>query len=130
MSASQNQVHCVVKATGGAANCHVLIKEEAGLSFEMNRLVGTMRLRPSSLLWFTILGGLAANPAVAQIAPMGIPAPPPVAKTPKPKAIAPDAPVPGNPDFQADQQGQPAPAVPPPLPPIEVVPYNTWARSA
>jgi murein L,D-transpeptidase YcbB/YkuD len=77
-----------------------------------------MRLRPSSLLWFTILGGLAANPAVAQIAPMGIPAPPPVTKTPKPKAIAPDAPVPGNPDFQADQQAQPVPAVPPPLPPI------------
>jgi murein L,D-transpeptidase YcbB/YkuD len=118
MSASQNQAHCVVQATGGAANCHVLINEEAGLSFEMNRLVGTMRLRPSSLLWFTILGGLAANPAVAQIAPMGIPAAPPVTKTPKPKAIAPDAPVPGNPDFQADQQAQPAPAVPPPLPPI------------
>src|SRR4051794_31189878 len=50
---------------------------------------------------------------------MGVaaPAPAPVTKPPKPKTSAPDAPVPGNPDFQADQQAAPVPAPPPPLPP-------------
>jgi murein L,D-transpeptidase YcbB/YkuD len=88
--------------------------EEAGLSFEMNKLVGPMKLRPSALLWFASLGAIAASPAFSQIAPMGVPAPAPVTKTPKPKSAAPDAPVPGNPDLQADQ---PAAPVPPPLPP-------------
>ena len=79
-----------------------------------------MKLRPSSLLWFTILAGTIANPALAQIAPMGVPAPAPApaTKAPKPKTSAPDAPVPGNPDFQADQQAQPAQPAPPPLPPV------------
>ena len=87
---------------------------EAGLSFEMNKLVGPMKLRRSALLWFASLGAIAASPAFSQIVPMGVPAPAPVTKTPKPKSVAPDAPVPGNPDFQADQ---PAAPVPPPLPP-------------
>jgi len=87
---------------------------EAGLSFEMNKLVGPMKLRRSALLWFASLGAIAASPAFSQIVPMGVPAPAPVTKTPKAKSVAPDAPVPGNPDFQADQ---PAAPVPPPLPP-------------
>jgi murein L,D-transpeptidase YcbB/YkuD len=90
---------------------------EAGLSFEMNKLMGPKKLRSSSLLWFALLGGIAVNPAFSQIAPMGVPAPAPATKTPKPRTVAPDAPVPGNPDFQADQQAAQVPAAPPPLPP-------------
>jgi len=78
-------------------------------------LVEPMKLRPGALLCFALLGGIAASPALSQIAPIGIPAPAPVTKTPKPRSVAPDAPVPGNPDFQADQQA--GPALPPPLPP-------------
>ena len=79
-----------------------------------------MKLLPSSFLWFTALAGVAAAPAVSQIRPMGVPAPaanqPKTAPPAKPKAAAPDAPVPGNPDFKSDQPVQPVPA-PPPLPP-------------
>jgi murein L,D-transpeptidase YcbB/YkuD len=90
---------------------------EAGLSFEMNKLVGPKKPRSSSLLWFALLGGIAVNPAFSQTAPMGVPGPAPATKTPKPRTVAPDAPVPGNPDFQADQQAAQVPAAPPPLPP-------------
>src|SRR4051794_37833147 len=87
----------------------------------MNRLVGPMKLRPSSLLLFTALSGVIAVPAMSQNRPAGVPpAPAPRATVPpKPKTVAPAAPVAGNPDFKADQpqaQVQAAP-VPPPLPP-------------
>ena len=78
-----------------------------------------MKRRSSSLLLLTAVAATAASPALAQIRPMGVPAP--AATQPRPNVVppkvAPDAPVPGNPDYQADQsQAQPAP-VPPPLPP-------------
>ena len=80
-----------------------------------------MKLRGSSFLWFTALAGMTIAPAVAQIKPMGAAPPPGAAAQPKktpPKAAAPDAPVPGNPDFKSDQPATTVPApVPPPLPP-------------
>jgi len=89
-----------------------------------------MKLRPRSLLLFSAIAGFAAGPLFSQVRPMGVVAPPqpaanqPKAPAPKPKPstsgtkAAPDAPVPGNPDYQPDQPlaGQAAP-VPPPLPP-------------
>jgi murein L,D-transpeptidase YcbB/YkuD len=109
---------------------NVLSLWEAGLSFEMNRLMELMKRRSGSLLWFTALAGMAATPTVAQIRPMGV-APStadkprtaapvqPTAKAPNPAAKpAPDAPVPGNPDFKADQpSAAEAAPLPPPLPP-------------
>ena len=65
---------------------------------------------------FTAIGSMTAVPALAQIAPMTAPAPAPITKTPKPKTGAVDAPAPGNPDYQADQQAQLA--APPALPPV------------
>ncbi len=82
----------------------------------MNMLVRTKKLRFGALLMFTSLAGSATAPALAQIQPMG--AAPATAAPAQPKGaarVAPDAPVPGNPDFRADQS-QAAPA-PPPLPP-------------
>lgn len=68
--------------------------------------------------WMTVLGGLSATPALAQIQPMGaVPPRPAPVKPAIGGRTAPDAPVPGNPDFKADQPTvQPAP-VPAPLPP-------------
>ena len=86
-----------------------------GFSFEMKRLMGSMKLRGSSFLWFPALAGMAAVPAVAQIRPMGVPAPRPPAAN-QPKTATPEAPVPGNPDFKSDQpavQPVPVPALPP-----------------
>jgi murein L,D-transpeptidase YcbB/YkuD len=97
-----------------------------------------MMLRPSSLLLFSALVGIAAGPALSQNRPMGsmpqpAPANQPKAAVPaptKPKTAgsksaasgpksAPDAPVPGNPDYQPDQpQAAQAAPVPPPLPPV------------
>ena len=79
-----------------------------------------------ALLVTSILAGVAAGSAGAQIAPMGT-APRPAATQPRPVAPvqrqatpakpAPDALAPTNPDFKADQTAaQPAP-LPPPLPP-------------
>jgi murein L,D-transpeptidase YcbB/YkuD len=89
----------------------------------MNSLVRAMKPGRSALLGFTALAGAVAGPAVAQIRPMGV-APPSPANQPRPATTkpspttAPDAPVPGNPDFKADPlAAQPAPA-PPPLPPV------------
>ena len=65
---------------------------------------------------FTAIGSMTGVPALAQIAPMTAPAPAPITKTPKPKTGAVDAPAPGNPDYQADQQAQLA--APPALPPV------------
>ena len=87
-----------------------------GFSFEMKRLMGSMKLRPSSFLWFTALAGMAATPAISQIRPMGVPAARPPAN--QPKSATPEAPVPGNPDFKSDQpQAAPPLPAPPPLPP-------------
>ncbi|MFL6726059.1 MAG: L,D-transpeptidase family protein [Sphingomicrobium sp.] len=89
----------------------------------MNKLVGPIRRRSSALLWFSAIAGTLAGPALAQIRPMGAVAPPAaihpraaVPVQPKAKRVAPDAPVPGNPDFKADQT-QVALPPPPPLPP-------------
>jgi L,D-transpeptidase YcbB len=106
-----------------------------GFSFEMKGL-RSMNRRSGSWLLFTGLAGMAGSPALAQIRPMGVPAAPPAANQPrtsvpiqsrsvvptatpaaKPGArTAPDAPVPGNPDFKADQLQIVLPP-PPPLPP-------------
>ena len=87
--------------------------------------------------WMMALGGFAAAPTVAQIRPMGVPAPRPPASQPRmsvpvspapattgpgnPAKSGPDALAPTNPDFKADQStAQPtaqAAPVPPPLPP-------------
>jgi L,D-transpeptidase YcbB len=96
-----------------------------GLSFEMKRLVVPMKRRSSVLLVATMLAGIAAGPALAQIRPMGVAAPPvasqprpapPAAAKPRSATPAPDALAPNNPDFQADQ-AQAAPPPPAPLPP-------------
>ena len=91
----------------------------------MKRLMGPMSRRSSSLLLFTAIAGMAAGPAISQIRPMGVapPASPPRASAPaKSKTTAPDAPVPGNPDFAADQAAQPEPIAPPLPPPMWDVP--------
>ncbi len=86
-----------------------------------------MKRRSSSFLLFMALGGMALSPALAQIRPMGVPAvPAPARPTASPSApsktvepaakAAPDALVPGNPDYKADQQ-QAVTSLPPPLPP-------------
>src|SRR5690349_968418 len=85
----------------------------------MKGLVGSMKRGSSTLMLLTGIAFTAASPALGQIRPMGVPAP--AATQPRPNTVppkvAPDAPVPGNPDFQADQsQAAPVPA-PPPLPP-------------
>jgi murein L,D-transpeptidase YcbB/YkuD len=84
----------------------------------MNGLQLPVSGRAKSLMVFTALSLVAAAPAVAQIRPMGL-APPPTAPTAKPAVpaakpsrAAPDAPVPGNPDYAPDQQE----AAPPPAP--------------
>jgi murein L,D-transpeptidase YcbB/YkuD len=91
--------------------------------------------------WMTVLGGLAAGPALAQIHPLGVPAARPVANQPRatvpvsrPPATAktgtpattktaaqakagPDALAPTNPDFKADQPAAQAAPIPVVLPP-------------
>jgi len=92
----------------------------------MNKLViGPLRRRASSLLVFTAAAAIVATPAVSQIRPMGVPTPAqPRASVPAKPAPAttprtgPDAPVTGNPDYQADDQQAQAAPVPPPLPPV------------
>ena len=92
----------------------------------MNKLViGPMKRRASSLLVFTAVAAMVASPALSQIRPMGVPTPaqprasvpakPGPATTPR---TGPDAPVTGNPDYQADDQQAQAAPVPPPLPPV------------
>jgi murein L,D-transpeptidase YcbB/YkuD len=81
----------------------------------MNQLMVPRSRRSKSLLLFTALAGMAFAPAAAQIRPMGVPAP--VAAKPKAATAAPDAPVPGNPDYAPDQKALQPPPPPPPLPP-------------
>ena len=84
----------------------------------------TMSRGLRTLLLTSVLAGIGAGSAVAQISPMGTgprPAPTqqPKTATPaqRPAKIAPDALAPNNPDFKAEQTAaQPVP-VPPPLPP-------------
>ena len=96
----------------------------------MNSLIGPKKLRPTSLLLFSALTGIAAGPAISQIRPMGVATqqqplnPPRTAVSPKARIAtpaartAPDAPVPGNPDYKADQpQAAQAAPVAPALPP-------------
>jgi len=86
-----------------------------GLSFEMNVLVGPLSRRAKSILLFTALAGMTLAPAAAQVAVPRATTPVKAKPTvPAPK-ITPEAPVPGNPDFKADQQ-QPAEAAPAPAP--------------
>jgi hypothetical protein len=91
-----------------------------GLSFEMNGLNLLRGGRSKSLMVVTALAGLVAVPAAAQIAPPR-PAMPAAAKPkPKPQAArpAPDAPVPGNPDFAPDAPDTAQAPAPAPLPPV------------
>lgn len=91
-----------------------------GFSFEMKRLMGSMKLLSSSFLWFAALSGFAGAPAVSQVRPMGLStARPPVANPPK--TATPEAPVPGNPDFKSDQQ-----AATPPVAPLPQLPPAMW----
>jgi murein L,D-transpeptidase YcbB/YkuD len=77
----------------------------------MNKLVSALTVG------FMASGAFAAAPALAQIQPLGA-APPASAQTKgSGKTIAPDAPVPGNPDFKADNSQAQAQVAPPPLPP-------------
>ncbi|HET8750850.1 MAG TPA: L,D-transpeptidase family protein, partial [Sphingomicrobium sp.] len=90
----------------------------------MKSLPLPFKARAKSIFLFTAAVTMAAYPAAAQIRPMGVPAvktaKPPVAKPKppeaKPAAAAPDAPVPGNPDYAPDVEATVAPA-PAPLPP-------------
>ena len=108
--------NCVAAATGEAAGSHVLSNWEAGLSFEMNKLVGPMKRRSSSLLMFSGLAALAAGPALSQISPMGVPAPAPTTSQQRP-AIQPAPLPPGAGAPGTAQPTQPVVPVPPPLPP-------------
>src|SRR5689334_18355288 len=113
---------CGVRITGESAWRGVWQLWEAwGLSFEMNGLLRS-KGQLKSLILSTALVVLGGSAAGAQIAPMGVvpvPLPPaarPVAPPVKAQRAAPDAPVPGNPDYAPDQQESAAPA-PAPLPP-------------
>jgi L,D-transpeptidase YcbB len=93
---------------------------EVGLSFEMNELKLARARRAKSLILIAAMTGMAAAPALAQVAPAPVKAKP---AAPAPSKLAPkatpDAPVPGNPDFAPEQQelqAAPAPArLPPPV---------------
>ena len=90
-----------------------MIGWEAGLSFEMKKLVDPIKRRSSSLLMFSGLAALTAAPALSQISPMGVPAPAPTTTQQRP-AIQP---VPLPPGAGAPATAQPVVTVPPPLPP-------------
>src|SRR3954465_9590376 len=91
-------------------------------SFEMNGLVGPIGVRAKSFMIFTAAAALATVPAGAQVrtglATQVVPVRP-AATQPKPVTVpprtAPDAPVPGNPDF-APQQVTPTTPAPAPVP--------------
>lgn len=87
----------------------------------MNELMLRKAKRAGSLMLFPLLAAMAAAPGTAQVSPVR--ATTPAAAKPKlaPKSArpAPDAPVPGNPDYAPDQPQAPqmAPVVAP-LPPV------------
>src|SRR6185437_8099992 len=81
-------------------------------------------MRSNVLILFAGAAALASSPAIAQIRPIAavpaVPAAPAPAKpkTPAAKKPAPEALVPGNPDYAPDQPESPAAApAPAPLPP-------------
>ena len=84
----------------------------------MKSLPLPFKARAKSIFLFTAAVSMAAYPVAAQVRPMGVPsartAKPPVVA--KPATPAPDAPVPGNPDYAPDAETQVVP-VPAPLPP-------------
>jgi murein L,D-transpeptidase YcbB/YkuD len=86
----------------------------------MNGLKLVRSGRSKSLMVFTALGALLAVPAMAQVAPARATAP--AAAKPKPQApaarAAPDALVPGNPDFAPDAPDTAEAPAPAPLPPV------------
>src|SRR4051794_25008589 len=86
--------------------------------------LGRMSQALRTLLWTSVLAGISAAPAVAQIAPTGAvprvthPKPGIPAQRPAtPARTAPDALAPTNPDFKADQPAVQAAPIPAPLPP-------------
>ena len=85
-------------------------------SFKMNGLI-VMRGRSKSLILWASAAALAATPALAQVRPAK-PVAAPAAKPTGPAAAAPDALVPGNPDYDPQAENAPAPVpAPAPLPP-------------
>jgi murein L,D-transpeptidase YcbB/YkuD len=101
----------------------------------MNGLMVTMNGRAKPFMLLTALTMTVAYPAGAQVGtglatpvqprPAVVPArpaatavKPPAAKASKPESAATGAPVPGNPDFKADQPQTASEPPPPPLPPI------------
>jgi murein L,D-transpeptidase YcbB/YkuD len=94
----------------------------------MNGLVLPMSARAKSFMLFTSLALVAVEPASAQVKTglatqvarpvTAAPAKPAAAKPAKPESAATGAPVPGNPDFKADQAQTLQPPPPPPLPPV------------
>jgi murein L,D-transpeptidase YcbB/YkuD len=86
-----------------------------GLSFEMNSLFVPLSRRSHALILFSALAGTAMTPALAQIRPMGVPAPVQAPAKPavaQPKPPSPAVSVPGNPGAVPDQ------LAPAPLPPV------------
>ena len=76
--------------------------ESWGLSFEMSGLVLPRGMRSNVLILFAGAAALASSPAIAQIRPIAaVPAAPAPAKpkAPAAKKPAPEALVPGNPDY-------------------------------
>src|SRR4051794_8721339 len=119
----------VAEAAGGRLGSCVWIVGPRGSSFKMNGLKGPKVMRATSLMLFAAVALLGTVPVAAQVktglstqVARPVPAAPkPVAAKPakavKPESAATGAPVPGNPDFKADQ-AQAAPLPPPPaLPP-------------
>ncbi|MGE5561874.1 MAG: L,D-transpeptidase family protein [Bacillota bacterium] len=86
----------------------------------MNELKLASARRAKTLILIAAMTGMAAAPALAQVAQAPAKPKPAAPAAPKPVQAkpAPDAPVPGNPDFAPDQQdSSQAPVVPAPLPP-------------
>jgi murein L,D-transpeptidase YcbB/YkuD len=86
----------------------------------MNGLKSRRSRRSKSLIMFTCVAALLAVPASAQVAPARPAAPAPARPKPPAQApnAAPDAPVPGNPDFAPDQPDASEAPAPAPLPPV------------
>src|SRR5438270_13320477 len=98
---------CGAAATGDCLRSAIWMSWEAGLSFQMNTLLGTSSRR--SLIMLALCGGMAAAPVSAQVRPLGMvpvatqaqavkPAP---AKPTHPKPAT-DVPVPGDPNYAPD----------------------------
>ena len=84
-----------------------------GLSFEMNALMVAGPRSRKSILLLTALMGMAAAPALAQVAPARAPVRAAAKPAPAPETIAPD-----DPDFAPDEAQPEAAPAPAPLPPV------------